>query len=176
MYHGTPTEREHLRQTIMRQPEDSEDAKEKPPSPKRRKVPVKKRKAPTNRRRSRRTTKRETETPPESEDGVREPEEDKLADDSDAEPDNNPKRAQHDRDALPTTQSVKTFPVVVTTFEMIIKDRTHLAKYNWGYIVVDEGHRLKNIDCRLMQEIKKYPSAGRMILTGTPLHVSCSIK
>jgi len=63
------------------------------------------------------------------------------------------------------------FPIVVTTYEMIIRDRTHLQNYDWGYIVVDEGHRLKNLDCKLMQEIKKYSSAGRMILTGTPLHV-----
>lgn len=66
---------------------------------------------------------------------------------------------------------MSSFPVVITTYEMIIRDRVHLAHYNWGYIVVDEGHRLKNLDCRLMQEIKKYTSAGRMILTGTPLHV-----
>lgn len=63
------------------------------------------------------------------------------------------------------------FPVVITTYEMIIKDRAQLAGYNFGYIVVDEGHRLKNLDCRLIREIKKYNSAGRMILTGTPLHV-----
>ncbi|TEB25773.1 hypothetical protein FA13DRAFT_1756533 [Coprinellus micaceus] len=49
-------------------------------------------------------------------------------------------------------------------------DRVHLSKYNWGYIVVDEGHRLKNLNCKLMKEIKQYHSAGRMILTGTPLH------
>jgi ATP-dependent DNA helicase len=53
-----------------------------------------------------------------------------------------------------------------------MKDRAHLARYPWGFIVVDEGHRLKNMDCKLMQEIKQYESAGRMILTGTPLHVS----
>ncbi|TFK32975.1 SNF2 family N-terminal domain-containing protein [Crucibulum laeve] len=62
------------------------------------------------------------------------------------------------------------FPIVLTTYEMIIKDRAALAHYDWGYIVVDEGHRLKNLDCKLMREIKKYRSAGRMILTGTPLH------
>ncbi|KAF6747510.1 SNF2-family ATP dependent chromatin remodeling factor snf21 [Ephemerocybe angulata] len=62
------------------------------------------------------------------------------------------------------------FPVVVTTYDIIIRDRVHLAKYNWGYIVVDEGHRLKNLNCKLMKEIKQYHSAGRMILTGTPLH------
>ena len=78
--------------------------------------------------------------------------------------------AAGDEDA--SEKAAKVFPVVVTTYELIIKDRKHLSKYKWGYIVVDEGHRLKNFNSKLMQEIKKYPSAGRMILTGTPLHVS----
>lgn len=64
------------------------------------------------------------------------------------------------------------FPVVLTTYDIIMRDRTHLTRYPWGFIVVDEGHRLKNMDCKLMREIKQYESAGRMILTGTPLHVS----
>lgn len=38
--------------------------------------------------------------------------------------------------------------VVVTTYEMIIKDRKYLSKHTWNFIVVDEGHRLKNMDCR----------------------------
>lgn len=67
------------------------------------------------------------------------------------------------------------FPVILTTYEIIMKDRIHLAAYDWGYIVVDEGHRLKNLDCKLMREIKKYPSASRMILTGTPLHVRVAV-
>lgn len=79
--------------------------------------------------------------------------------------------APDDDDPNPTTQ-LSPFPVVITTYEMIIKDRVHLAKYNWGQVIVDEGHRLKNMDSILMREIKKYPSAGRTLLTGTPLHVS----
>ncbi|KAK0503096.1 SNF2 family DNA-dependent ATPase [Armillaria luteobubalina] len=70
--------------------------------------------------------------------------------------------------------SLPSFPIVVTTYEMIMKDRVHLADYNWGYIVVDEGHRLKNLDSKLMREIKKYNNASRMILTGTPLHNNLS--
>jgi hypothetical protein len=41
--------------------------------------------------------------------------------------------------------------------------------------VVDEGHRLKNMNCKLMKVIKKFKSAGRMLLTGTPLHVFDSL-
>jgi SNF2 family DNA or RNA helicase len=72
----------------------------------------------------------------------------------------NPASAEEDADYA-------SFPIVLTTYEMIIKDRVHLSHYDWGYIVVDEGHRLKNLDCKLMKEIKKYKSVGRMILTGT---------
>ncbi|KAJ7906777.1 SNF2 family DNA-dependent ATPase, partial [Mycena leptocephala] len=62
------------------------------------------------------------------------------------------------------------FPVVITTYDLIIRDRPVLGGVPWGYIVVDEGHRLKNMHCALMREVKRYTSAGRMVLTGTPLH------
>ena len=63
------------------------------------------------------------------------------------------------------------FPVVITTYEMLMKDRAYLAAYYWGFIVVDEGHRLKNMNCRLIQELRTVPTGSRMILTGTPLQV-----
>jgi ATP-dependent DNA helicase len=34
---------------------------------------------------------------------------------------------------------------------------------------MDEGHRIKNKDCRLVKELKHYKSANRLLLTGTPL-------
>jgi SNF2 family DNA or RNA helicase len=37
---------------------------------------------------------------------------------------------------------------------------------------VDEGHRIKNLNCRLIKELKLFQSANRLLLTGTPLHVS----
>ena len=40
------------------------------------------------------------------------------------------------------------FPIVVTTYEMCMKDRQFLSGFLWKYIVVDEGHRLKNLDCK----------------------------
>ncbi|KAJ7509314.1 P-loop containing nucleoside triphosphate hydrolase protein [Mycena galericulata] len=62
------------------------------------------------------------------------------------------------------------WPIVLTTYELVIRDRGVLSGVPWGYIVVDEGHRLKNMDCALMRELRRYNSAGRMVLTGTPLH------
>ena len=34
------------------------------------------------------------------------------------------------------------------------------------YIVVDEGHRLKNFNCRLIRELKQIPSDNRLLLSG----------
>lgn len=58
------------------------------------------------------------------------------------------------------------FPIVVTSYEIIMNDRKFLQKYLWKYIVVDEGHRLKNLNCRLIKELKSYSSANRLLLTG----------
>lgn len=50
-----------------------------------------------------------------------------------------------------------------------MRDKKYLAAYPWKFIVVDEGHRLKNFNCKLVKELKQYPSESRLILTGTPL-------
>ncbi|KAJ3327951.1 hypothetical protein HDU76_010850 [Blyttiomyces sp. JEL0837] len=61
------------------------------------------------------------------------------------------------------------FPIVVTSYEIAMNDRKFLQKIKWKYIIVDEGHRLKNMNCRLIKELKMYSSANRLILSGTPL-------
>ena len=56
---------------------------------------------------------------------------------------------------MPVTQTVdEKFPVIITSYEIIIADRKFLQRYNFKYIVVDEGHRLKNFDCKLLRELK----------------------
>ncbi|KGB77139.2 helicase [Cryptococcus deuterogattii R265] len=69
-----------------------------------------------------------------------------------------------------TGNDTSTFPIVITTYEICMKDKQFLSGIRWKFIVVDEGHRLKNLDCKLIRELKSYTSANRMILTGTPLH------
>ena len=65
-------------------------------------------------------------------------------------------------------------PVVITSYEIVIRDAKELRKVPWKYIVVDEGHRLKNMNCRLIRELKTYNTANRLLLTGTPLQNNLS--
>merc|ERR1719430_2695980 len=64
--------------------------------------------------------------------------------------------------------------VVVTSYEIAMNDRAAFSSIMWRYIVVDKGHRLKNMNCRLIKELKQYHSANRLLLTGTPLQNNLS--
>lgn len=62
------------------------------------------------------------------------------------------------------------FQVLLTTYEYIIKDRPVLSKIKWNYMIVDEGHRMKNNQSKLSFTLTTYYNCRfRLILTGTPL-------
>jgi len=63
------------------------------------------------------------------------------------------------------------FPVLITSYEIIIRDRKELNKIDWKFVIIDEGHRLKNMNCRLIRDLKQICGEGcnRLLLTGTPL-------
>lgn len=62
------------------------------------------------------------------------------------------------------------FNVLLTTYEYVIKDKAVLAKLHWKYMIIDEGHRMKNHHCKLTQVLNThYNAPHRLLLTGTPL-------
>ncbi|KAL4298422.1 hypothetical protein GQ457_12G004980 [Hibiscus cannabinus] len=63
------------------------------------------------------------------------------------------------------------FNILLTTYEYLMNkhDRPKLSKIHWHYIIIDEGHRIKNASCKLNAELKHYQSSHRLLLTGTPL-------
>jgi ATP-dependent helicase STH1/SNF2 len=65
----------------------------------------------------------------------------------------------------------KNFNVVLTQYEFISRkgDMKYLKKIDWNYIIIDEGHRIKNSQCKLVVNLHQYKSKHRILLTGTPL-------
>lgn len=59
--------------------------------------------------------------------------------------------------------------VVVTSYQLVVRDFRKMSRINWKYLVVDEGHRLKNFDCLLVQFLRRLKVENRLLLTGTPL-------
>jgi ATP-dependent DNA helicase len=64
----------------------------------------------------------------------------------------------------------KTYPFIVTSFETAIRDQKQLQKLcPFAYVIVDEGHRLKNHRCLLIKSLKQLDAKNRLLLTGTPI-------
>lgn len=61
------------------------------------------------------------------------------------------------------------FDVLISSYEIVIREKSVLKKINWQYIIVDEAHRLKNEDSLLSQIIRMFHSKNRLLITGTPL-------
>ncbi|KAI9373825.1 SNF2 family N-terminal domain-containing protein [Aspergillus egyptiacus] len=61
------------------------------------------------------------------------------------------------------------FDVCITSYEMVLREKAHLKKFAWEYIIIDEAHRIKNEESSLAQIIRVFNSRNRLLITGTPL-------
>lgn len=59
--------------------------------------------------------------------------------------------------------------VCVTSYEMVIKEKSVFKKFNWRYMVIDEAHRIKNEKSKLSEIVREFKTTNRLLLTGTPL-------
>ncbi|XP_055489251.1 chromodomain-helicase-DNA-binding protein 1 isoform X2 [Leucoraja erinacea] len=71
----------------------------------------------------------------------------------------------------PQTKRLK-FNILLTTYEILLKDKSFLGGVNWAFIGVDEAHRLKNDDSLLYKSMMDFKSNQRLLITGTPLQNS----
>lgn len=61
------------------------------------------------------------------------------------------------------------FDVCISSYEIVLKEKSQLKKFAWQYIIVDEAHRIKNEESQLSQIIRLFNSRNRLLVTGTPL-------
>ncbi|KAG7466762.1 chromodomain-helicase-DNA-binding protein 8 isoform X1, partial [Solea senegalensis] len=61
------------------------------------------------------------------------------------------------------------FDALITTFEMVLSDCPELREISWRCVIIDEAHRLKNRNCKLLDSLKMMDQEHKVLLTGTPL-------
>ncbi|KAM4738434.1 chromodomain-helicase-DNA-binding protein 1-like [Anableps anableps] len=61
------------------------------------------------------------------------------------------------------------FHVLLTTYELCLKDASFLKRWRWKVLVVDEAHRLKNQNSLLHKTLTQFSVGFRLLLTGTPI-------
>ncbi|XP_054714186.1 chromodomain-helicase-DNA-binding protein 1-like [Uloborus diversus] len=64
------------------------------------------------------------------------------------------------------------FNVLLTTYELLLKDKMFLSAISWAVLGVDEAHRLKNDDSLLYKSLFEFDTNHRLLITGTPLQNS----
>lgn len=66
------------------------------------------------------------------------------------------------------------YPVFITSYTIALNDAKYLKKYQWKLLVIDEAHRIKNFQCKLVTSLKLFQTMHRLLLTGTPLQNNLS--
>ena len=51
--------------------------------------------------------------------------------------------------------------VVVTSYEMILREKSVFKKFNWKYLVIDAAHRIKNEESKLSLVIREIKTQNR---------------
>lgn len=68
--------------------------------------------------------------------------------------------------------SVQPKSVVIISYETLRADVEILSKFKWLYIVLDEGHAIRNPSSKLAQAARELNGNHRLILSGTPIQNS----
>ena len=65
--------------------------------------------------------------------------------------------------------SLAKYELVVASYDTLRADVESLCTLRWDYVVLDEGHVIRNAKTKLSVAAKRLPSSRRLILSGTPL-------
>ncbi|OWP06042.1 hypothetical protein B2J93_1799 [Marssonina coronariae] len=59
--------------------------------------------------------------------------------------------------------------IIITSYDICRNDADILTALNWNYLVLDEGHLIKNPRAKVTMAVKRLLSNHRLILSGTPI-------
>lgn len=69
-------------------------------------------------------------------------------------------------------ESIKPGGIVLTSYSGVLRNAELLLPFQWHYVVLDEGHKIRNPQAKVTQMVKKICTPHRLLLTGSPMQNS----
>eukprot|EP00834_Sanchytrium_tribonematis_P000163 NODE_4_length_77007_cov_1.156642.p3 type:complete len:842 gc:universal NODE_4_length_77007_cov_1.156642:15271-12746(-) len=61
------------------------------------------------------------------------------------------------------------FDVCITSYEIVLREKSVFGKMPWHTLIIDEAHRIKNAESQLSTITRGFRAKFKLLLTGTPL-------
>ncbi|KAH8582967.1 Swi SNf2 RAD26 [Cryptosporidium sp. chipmunk genotype I] len=72
-------------------------------------------------------------------------------------------------DKLREVEKVSKELLVITTYETLRRNLKTLRQINWFYVILDEGHKIRNPDSGITLAVKSLGTCNRLLLSGSPI-------
>ncbi|XP_063918489.1 DNA excision repair protein ERCC-6-like [Zophobas morio] len=66
-------------------------------------------------------------------------------------------------------EMTKSKGVVITSYGGILKYIDYLTQYDWHYLILDEGHKIRNPNAKISIAVKQIRTPHRLMLSGSPM-------
>ncbi len=66
-------------------------------------------------------------------------------------------------------QKLPRFQIFLTNYEICFSDFEIIKKIPFQHIIVDEAHKIKNVQSKISQTLRRLPCTRYLLLTGTPI-------
>ncbi|XP_012214823.2 DNA excision repair protein ERCC-6 [Linepithema humile] len=69
-------------------------------------------------------------------------------------------------------ESLQTGGILITSYNGVLRHKDLLVSSQWHYVILDEGHKIRNPQAKVSQAVKRFSTPHRLLLTGSPMQNS----
>ncbi|KYQ51971.1 DNA excision repair protein ERCC-6 [Trachymyrmex zeteki] len=69
-------------------------------------------------------------------------------------------------------ESLQTGGILITSYNGVLKHKDLLMSSQWHYVILDEGHKIRNPQAKVSRAVKRFATPHRLLLTGSPMQNS----